>query len=204
MGERTSRCRWRRGSGDARLRCRCCGGAFGLGADLAEESAWSWRRCGDCCRTRSVERHQDGAARCPGADVAGVSPERKREDRNCARAKPPPIKACAVAVRTPSASGTVPAAYWARWHTGRRAAALPERSHLEGSRCGGTRGAPSRRRRVNASGRCERARAGPPITAPLPKGGPGPTGRPALKWRRWLASSLACWLAGTSQSELAS
>ena len=88
VGERTSRCRWRRGSGDARLRCRCCGGAFGLGADLAEESAWSWRRCGDCCTRRSLERHQDGAARGPGADVAGVSPERKREDRNCAGLNP--------------------------------------------------------------------------------------------------------------------
>jgi len=45
---------------------------------------------------------------------------------------------------TVSASGAVPAAYW---HTGRRIAALPARSHLEGSQCGGTRVTSSRRPR---------------------------------------------------------
>ena len=48
---------------------------------------------------------------------------------------------------TVSASGAVPAACWAYWRTGRRIAALPARSHLEGSQCGGTRVTSSRRPR---------------------------------------------------------
>jgi len=103
------------------------------------------------------------------------------------------ITACALAVRaatTVSASGTVPAAYW---HNGRRIAASPARSHwlLEGSRCGGTRATPPRRRQLcQWPLRARPRRADAALTAPLPKG--RPMGRPPwpallVARRRWVA-----------------